>query len=137
MRTYKIFLSVMFFALLISQSAFAQNTLELYNNTGNEIFVSYVQYDYEYKSWTSHGWYKVESYNSRTFDFGNYRGKVYLHGSYTGWLSNSYWGKGFTFCVEPNEAFDIRFSDKVNCSVKREFFETTISFGKNNFTFNP
>jgi len=123
--------------LLFSSNLNGQNSLEVYNNTGDEIFMSYVAYDNQYKSWTSHGWYKVGSYKSEVFDFGSYNGKVYIHGQYTGWISNTYWGKGFSFCVDPSSAFEIRFSDKINCSDKRSFTETNISYGRNNYTFNP
>lgn len=137
MKTQKLISAITVFTVIIIQTTFAQNTLELYNNTADEIYFSYVKYDYEYKSWTSRGWYKINGYSTESLDLGNYKGKVYIHGQFTGWITNKYWGNGYSFCVEPTDAFNIRFSDKIGCEFKRNFSETNISYGKNNYTFNP
>ncbi len=128
---------------LVSNIALSQNTLELYNNTDKEIYSSYAMYDFENKCWTTKGWYKIASYSSITWDFASYTNDIYIHGFSVNpgsfWESETQnsWGKDASFCVDKNNAFTIRFADKINCDTKKNFSKYKIAAGLNKWTFNP
>ena len=115
----------------------SQSSVEIYNNTDKKLSIAYVFYDFDNKCWTSKGWYQIEKYSTQTIFLGNYKGKIYLHAEYEGIFTYSRWGSGYSFCIDPKNAFEIRDADKVNCNKKREFSEKAISYGKNNYTFIP
>ena len=117
----------------------AQSILRLINNTNKQVFCSVAHYDSETRLWICEGWYAVEPYSQRDMDFGNYSGKVYVHGkqsTYMG-LSETTWGDGYSLCVDEKNAFTIRDADNVNCDKKRSFSEKRLHDGINNWEFNP
>lgn len=115
----------------------SETKLQLRNNTGKEIYVSYVNYDKSESSWTSHGWYKLEAYKTKVLPLGNYIGPVYIHGETQGLLSNYSWGDKWMFCIDPSSAFEILNADKIDCPKKAKFYKTNVEKGINKWTFNP
>ena len=120
-----------------SQKVNAQEILNLYNNTSEKIWACYATYDKVHQCWTSHGWYEIDPYKDRAILLGNYRGKAYIHAHREGFWTVNNWGKGYSLCIDPHNAFEIRFADKANCEHRAEFSEITISAGRNDHTFNP
>lgn len=111
--------------------------LELRNNTGKLLYASYVAYDSDESSWTSHGWYKIDPYKKITLAMGNYVGPVYVHAETQGLVNNSTWGDKWMFCIDQSNAFAIINSDKINCAKKVKFSKTQMSSGVTKWTFNP
>lgn len=111
--------------------------LILRNNTNKAIYASLVYYETDESSWTSRGWFKVEPYKSRVMPLGNYTGPLYVHGETQGLLTNTVWGGKWLFCTDPNNAFTILNSDKINCKTKSKFTKLQMIKGENKWTFNP
>lgn len=126
--------------LIISMSKiYSQNILSCYNNTDKAVYFAYAYYDADNSCWSSKGWYNVKAYQQFDIDLGDYTGKVYIHGlqkAYLGLTENT-WGSGYEFCVDPDNAFEIRNADKISCSKKVGFSERKIGPGKNKWEFNP
>lgn len=113
---------------------FSQTKIEFYNNTDKDIWACYAYYDNPNNCWTSVGWYVVEPYSTRTIDFGSYIGYIYIRGR-QGLLTE--WGSGDAyFCVDADEAFNIRFADTKNCWSKKAFSKLYLKKGINKWTFN-
>ena len=135
-----ILLILSFFTLILAK---AQNTFEMYNNTDKEIYAAYAFYDFENKSWSTKGWYKIESYSTSTINLGSYSSFIYVHGFSVNpgsfWESETLnsWGKDVSLCVDKNNAFEIRYADKINCETKKTFSKYSINSGVNKWTFNP
>ncbi len=127
-----VFLGALLLQVLYS-SAICQTSIEFYNNTGKVLYSSYVAYDNENSSWTSHGWYAIKPYQKKLVSIGSYEGVVYVHAN----SGSTSWGTGWKFCVDPKNAFDMRFSDSINCTNKREFSQMAVKNGMNKYTFNP
>jgi uncharacterized membrane protein len=138
MRSFLLIISV--FTLFLAK---AQNTFEMYNNTDKEIYAAYAFYDFENKSWSTKGWYKIESYSTNTINLGSYSSFIYVHGFSVNpgsfWESETLnsWGKDVSLCVDKNNAFEIRYADKINCETKKTFSKYSINSGLNKWTFNP
>jgi uncharacterized membrane protein len=126
-------LTITIFLLSSVFKANGQTVIEFYNNTGKVLYSSYVAFDSESSSWTSHGWYAIKPYQMKTVSIGNYDGVVYVHAN----SGSTSWGSGWKFCVDPKNAFDMRFSDSINCTNKREFSQLSVTSGINKYTFNP
>jgi len=100
-------------------------------------------YDFENKSWSTKGWYKIESYSTNTINLGSYSSFIYVHGFSVNpgsfWESETLnsWGKDVSLCVDKNNAFEIRYADKINCETKKTFSKYSINSGLNKWTFNP
>ncbi len=129
--------------LFLTSSLFSQNSLELYNNTGHNVWAAYGYYDNINKCWVTEGWYEILPYNAKIISLGSYVGQVYVHGNSTIkaksiWENDQQvsWGKGYSLCVD-KVAFSIRNADKIECENRRSFSETTIGQGVNKWTFNP
>lgn len=125
--------------LLALNTVKAQCILRLINNTSKSISCAIAHYDSENRLWICEGWYSIEAYGERKMDFGDYSGKVYIHGvqsAYLG-LSEVTWGKGYNLCVDTKNAFTIRGADHVDCDTKRAFSEKRLNTGVNNWEFNP
>ncbi|MEG4287050.1 DUF1036 domain-containing protein [Microcoleus sp. A006_D1] len=92
------------------------------------------------KGLTSRGWWMVEA--GKCMEIGldqNYRGNVYIHGTYN--RGERSWGAGnSSFCVDIVNAFKIPNSDKASCSGgnqrKVKMSEFGVSPGTNNWNFN-
>ena len=124
-------------SVLNGQIVKSQSSIEFYNNTDKNIYASYAYYDNENSCWTSIGWYKIEPYKERELPLGDYIGKIYIHGHQSSLLTESKWGSGYSFCVDPDDAFKIRNADKISCSNRANFTEKIIKRGRNKWTFNP
>ncbi len=121
--------------VFISFLSFSQNQIEFYNNTSENLVFALVCYDYENESWTSEGWYSIDPYSPKKLDFDNYIGNIYIHAEQEN--SEGEWGGGYSFCINLNSAFEIRFSDKIECKNSASFSKFKIETGKNTYTFNP
>ena len=131
------FLLVLLFGLFFS-TTYSQSSIRFINNTDNDIYAAYVYWNKSNQSWNSKGWVKIQKYSSRDRDLGNYKGKVYIHGHQSGFLTSGSWGKGWTFCVDDDDAFHFRGVEKINnCKDKANFSELNIARGINKWTFNP
>jgi uncharacterized membrane protein len=130
------------FSIILSSISYGQNRLELYNNTDKDIYASYAYYDYSNKCWSSKGWYKVAPYSAKTLELGTYANDLYIHGHSTipatFWESarTINWGNDVQFCIDPTDAFEIRYADKVNCEKKKSFSKLKINYGMNKWTFS-
>lgn len=139
MRTFIFFV----FSLVLLSKVFSQNSIAMYNNTDKKIYCCYAFFDNTNKCWTSRGWYAIDSYTEKTLNLGNYVGDIYIHGYSTNpatfWTSETYnkWGKGYSFCINHGNTFEIRFADKINCDTRETFSQQKIKYGKNTWTFNP
>lgn len=112
---------------------FSQTKVEFYNNTGKDMYASYAYFDQADQCWTSKGWYKIPPYDYATIDIGNYFGTIYLRGR-QGLLNE--WGNGDAhFCVDPENAFQIKFADKKDCWSKKPFSKFKVRPGINKWTF--
>ena len=137
----KIVLISLFFAL--GYTSFAQNSLEMYNNTDKTVNVCYAYYDGANSSWSTKGWYSIEKYSTKSINLGGYTNALYIHGYSTipgdFWTADSQvsWGKDVSLCIDPKNAFEIRNADKVSCETNKKFSKTTINRGVNKWTFNP
>lgn len=73
----------------------------------------------------------------------NYTRDIYVQGFSvnlaTFWVSEIHnnWGKGFSFCIDPKNAFEMRHADKIDCEHRSSFTKFTIKAGVNEWTFNP
>ena len=120
------------FTFIVAFGVSGQNKLEMYNNTDKDVYASYAYYDYSNKCWSSKGWYKVSPYSAKTLDLGSYTNDLYIHGystiPATFWVSESKinWGNDVQFCIDPVNAFEIRFADKVNCEKRKSFSKKKI-----------
>jgi uncharacterized membrane protein len=138
MKSFLLIISV--FTLFLSK---AQNTFEMYNNTDKDIYAAYAYYDFENKSWSTKGWYKIESYGTTTINLGSNSSFIYVHGFSVNpgsfWESETLnsWGKDVSLCVDKANAFEIRYADKINCETKKTFSKYSINSGVNKWTFNP
>ncbi len=120
--------------VLCGSSAFTQTKIQLYNNSDTELWSCYAYYNNEDKCWTSVGWYTVPAYNSKTIDIGKYTGDIYIRGR-QGLLTE--WGSGDAyFCVDPDDAFNIKFADTKDCWSKKAFSKLKVTPGINKWTFN-
>ncbi len=109
-------------------------SIEFYNNTGSEINACYAYYNYSDKCWTSVGWYIVPAYSYKTINIGNNTGNVYIRGRQG--LATE-WGSGDgQFCVDPTQAFNIKFADTKDCWSKKKFSKFYVVSGLNKWTFN-
>lgn len=134
----KLMYAILIVTLMHSVKSYSQNQLELYNNTDKDIYACYAFYDYRNQSWSSVGWYKINPYDTKTIDLGSYRNDVYIHGeSESFWEGEKNWGNGIRFCVDPDDSFEIRYADKINCDHKKSFSKTRIYNGTTTWTFNP
>jgi uncharacterized membrane protein len=92
------------------------------------------------KGLRSRGWWNVKRGKCQEVNLEqNYRGTLYVHGSYKSGESN--WGSGEnSLCVDIIDKFDIANSDKVSCSggsLKQvTMSEFAVSPGTNNWNFN-
>lgn len=92
------------------------------------------------KGLRSRGWWNVKRGKCQEVNLEqNYRGTLYVHGSYKRDESN--WGSGkYSFCVDIIDKFDIANSDKASCSggsLKQvTMSEFAVSPGTNNWDFN-
>lgn len=133
------FILIVFFGLLFSTS-YSQSIIRLTNNTDSDVYAAFTYWDSSNKSWNSAGWTKVSKYSTLDRDFGNYKGKVYIHGhkGATFWKGASSWGRGWQFCVDKENKFLIKGVDKIsNCKDKANFSELNIARGVTTWTFNP
>jgi uncharacterized membrane protein len=132
------------FLVLFNKSISAQKTLELYNNTSNAIWATYCFYDNTNSCWTTKGWYEIEPYKTVSVSLPINSSKIYIHGQST-ISSDSFWkdditknwGSGYSLCVDPNKAFEIRNADKVSCDNRKKFSEVLTPNNVNKFNFNP
>jgi uncharacterized membrane protein len=137
MKTHFIRLVVLLVFGLIVSEAKCQETLNFYNNTSEKLWACYATYDNTHQCWTTHGWYVVEPYQEKIVHLGNYHGKAYVHGHREGFWTVNNWGSGYSLCIDPHNAFEIRFADTAHCENKAGFSEITIKTGRNDYTFNP
>ncbi len=120
--------------LTICLQGICQTKLQFYNNSDTEIYACYAYYDNYDECWISVGWYEIEGYSYKTIDIGNYSGNVYIRGR-QGLLNE--WGSGEAyFCVDPDDAFMIKFADTKDCWSKKAFSKRKVSPGINKWTFN-
>ena len=113
-----------------------QNMLKLENNTNHDIWTAYATYDG--KCWVCAGWIKVDKYNTRSIDVGNYSGQFFIHGENRAAGMERNWGDYDMLCVEEGEAFSIRCPRDINCKVKKMFSLINSSMdGVSKFIFNP
>jgi len=114
----------------------AQNLLTLENNTKHDVYAAYATYDG--KCWVCVGWYKVEKFDTKSFNLGNYNGQIFIHGENRTIGMERNWGDYDNLCVEEGEAFNIRCPRKVDCKVKKMFSLINSSMDGNTvFIFNP
>ncbi len=123
--------------VLFSLITFSQTKIKLRNNTDKKVYATLV-YQIQNGGWTSFGWYTVDKYSNRTIDIGNYTGDVFVHGR-SGLIFTGKWGRGYTFCIDENDAFRIYNANEVNCKASAEFSKlSNVLYGSTtNFTFNP
>ncbi|MGB8687855.1 MAG: DUF1036 domain-containing protein, partial [Microcoleus sp.] len=92
------------------------------------------------KGLTSRGWWVVDPGKCQEVNLEqNYRGTLYVHGTYNRGESN--WGSGkYSFCVDIINSFKIPNSDKASCSGgslrQVTMSELAVSPGTNNWDFN-
>ncbi len=133
-----------FFLFLGSNLLYSQQSLEMYNNTGNTIYSAIAQYDQSNQCWTTKRWYKIEPYKTATVTLSSLY-EIYVHAHSTipaaNWWDDSrevHWGSGFNLCVDSQNAFEIRNADKIDCDERVVFFKKdNIAKGINKHTFNP
>lgn len=125
--------------LIVSINLKAQTIVEFYNNTSKPVYAAYAIWDNSNYSWTSIGWYKVEKYSTLSQDVGNYTGSIYIHGKQDGGIlsDGSVWGNQINLCIDPKNAFQIRFANKVRCNKTAGFNKMSVKPGTNKWTFNP
>ena len=132
-------LFLMLFAL--QTNARAQNILRLENNTNHDIWAAYATYDVRSASdrcWICNGWIKVEKYNTRDINVGQYTGQFFVHGENRAQGVDRNWGDNDMLCVEEGEAFSIRCPRNVQCKIKKMFALINSSQdGITKFIFNP
>ena len=134
-------LIIALFFLTFALNSQSQNSIEFYNNTDKSIYASIAFYDGSNKCWSSKGWYLVEPYSTKIVDLGSYTGDIYYHGfsinPATFWVSETHnnWGSGYSFCIDPDDQFLIRYADKTDCDNRKSFSKSTISRGVNKWTF--
>ena len=128
----------------VSESEVSQkSSIDFYNNTDKDIFISFAFYDKTNSCLTSKGWYNIEAYKQKEIPLGFYSGDVYIYGESTNpgtfWVAatKNIWGSGYSFCIDPNESFEIRNADKIKCENRKSFSKLKIDPGKNKYTFNP
>jgi uncharacterized membrane protein len=115
----------------------------MYNNTDKDIYTSYAYYDFENKSWSTKGWFKIGAYSTNTLNLGSISNYIYVHGFSVNpgsfWESETLnsWGKDVNLCVDKNNAFEIRYADKINCETKKTFSKCSLNVGTTKWTFNP
>lgn len=121
------------FAVLQCLRADAQTTLNLVNNTSQDIYAAYAIYD-EDDGWTTHGWYKISPYDERDLDLDDYSGTLYIHGHNSG----GEWGRDTRLCTGGSSAFHVMNADKIRCEYSRGFSKTSVSSGgTKTWRFNP
>jgi uncharacterized membrane protein len=135
--------ALLFLCCLALFKSFGQQSLEMYNNTGNDIYSAIAQYDQTNACWTTKGWYKIEPYKTATVTLSTLN-EVYIHAHSTipasNWLESATtktWGSGYNLCVDSENAFEIRNADKIDCDERMVFFKKDIKKGVNKTTFNP
>lgn len=140
MKNLLIIVFLAFFNIYVS----AQKTLEMYNNTSNSVWASYCFYDNTNQCWTTKGWYKVEAYKTKTISLPINSIRIYVHGhstisSESIWKDDVTvnWGSGYSFCVDLENAFEIRNADKINCDKRKKFSELITTNKVSKYTFNP
>ncbi len=119
---------------------FEKNTsINFCNKTSSpKIATAFVYWDG--KGLTSRGWWIVDAGKcTEIIVEQNYRGNVYIHGTYNRGERN--WGaKNSSFCVDLVNAFKIPNSDKASCSGGNlrqvTMSEFAVSPGRNNWNFN-
>ena len=119
----------------------AQNTLTLMNNTNHDLWAAYATYDRRSETdrcWVCVGWIKVDKFNTRTIDVGNYYGQFFIHGENRAYGMERNWGDNDMLCVEEGEAFNIRCPRNIDCKVKKMFsLINSNEDGNTKFVFNP
>ena len=114
----------------------AQNTLRLENNTNHDIWASYATYDGS--CWVCVGWFKVDKFNTRDLNMGDYSGQIFIHGENRAAGMERNWGDNDMLCVEEGEAFNIRCPRNVQCKIKKMFSLINSNVdGVTKFIFNP
>jgi len=133
----KIILS--FLVLIFFNTGFllSQTTLDFYNNTSRSMYVAFAYWDNANNCWTASGWYSIKPYKERSINLGRYSGKVYVHGHQSTFFTDSRWGRGYSFCIDPSNAFNIRNADKISCKHRASFSEKIVKNGRNVHNFNP
>lgn len=120
-------------SILLHKNGIAQTKIQFYNNTDSEISACYAYYNNSDQCWTSVGWYNIDGYSYKTIDIGNYTGNIYIRGR-QGLLTE--WGSGDAyFCVDPDDAFTIKFADTKDCWSKKGFTMRKVAPGVNKWTF--
>ena len=128
----KLIILVLF--VIIGSSTYSQTKIQFYNNSDSEVYACYAYYNNNDKCWTSVGWYIIPAYDYKTIDIGNYSGNIYIRGR-QGLLTE--WGSGDAyFCVDPDDAFTIKFADTKDCWSKKAFTKREVKPGINKWTFN-
>ncbi|NJS16938.1 MAG: DUF1036 domain-containing protein [Nostocaceae cyanobacterium CSU_2_110] len=113
--------------------------INLCNKTSSKKIAAAFAY-WDGKGLRSKGWWVVDPGKCQEVNLGqNYRGILYVHGSYNRGESN--WDSGkYLFCVDIINKFDIANSDKASCSggsLKQvTMSEFAVSPGTNNWNFN-
>ncbi|MEZ5047503.1 MAG: DUF1036 domain-containing protein [Chitinophagaceae bacterium] len=100
----------------------SRTNLTIRNNTNKTVYVSYVAYDANEESWTSHGWYTIMPYKVITLPLGDYKGAVYLHAK----DDIHVWGDKWNFCIDKKNAFEIVNADKVKCISQAKFWKMQV-----------
>jgi uncharacterized membrane protein len=129
----KYFLFAAFIIVNCLNTAEAQTTLTLANNTSKSIYAAYAIYD-EDDGWTTQGWYRVGPYDELELNLYDYAGTVYIHGHNEG----GNWGKDVHLCTGGSNGFRVMNADKIRCEYSRKFTKTTISKDEDKvWRFNP
>ena len=132
MKQILLLLMVITFSIVLK----AQTQIELYNNTNKSIYSAYAYWDNSNGCWSTKGWFEVAKYSSITINIGQYEGNVYIHGKQSTLLEEKKWGSGQSFCIDPKNAFEIRFADQSNCSKRGDFSQMAVRTGINKWVFS-
>lgn len=135
MKTF-IFIFLFVFTFVNGHS---QTIIKFRNNTDKVISVAYAYWEVLENCWTSTGWFNVDPYQYKELDLGDYVGNVYIHGRQTAlWgLSATTWGSDASFCIDLENAFNIKFADVSKCNKKANFSKLKVFRGTNKWLFNP
>ena len=140
-HTMKVMAALLVMLFALQTHSRAQNVLRLENNTNHDIWTAYATYDIRSandRCWVCRGWIKVEKYNSRDINLGDYSGQIFVHGENRAYGMERNWGDNDMLCVEEGEAFNIRCPRNVECRVKKMFaLINSNQDGITKFIFNP
>lgn len=129
---------LLFIFILSSFAVKSQYSIQLYNNTGKDVYFAIAYYDKDDKCFNSKGWYQIERYSSYTLSLGNYPGKiVFIRGERRNSVLSDSWGSGYSFCVDPTNSFTIKCAGTINCKKSKQFSKMEVHRGVNKWTFNP